>query len=256
MTLRQTVGRWLGRGGGDVEIAPPELEGLRLVVPAGYAGVYSEGYEPEVAAAVGRLVEPGAVCADVGAHIGFFAFLMAARAGRDGRVVAFEASPQNARYVQRSAELNAGRANVEVRHAAVTDGATATIDLYPGRTGGDMEWTISREFAAREDAAPTARKAVSVPALRLDDAFGPGERLDLVKLDIEGGEAVALPGAARVLAEQRPTFVVEFHREVGWPGLERLIAAGYRFESLGGEAIPTPADAASAPYQLVARPPA
>jgi FkbM family methyltransferase len=255
VTLRATIGRVLGRSGAaDAEIAPPELGGLRLVVPAGYAGVYGEGYEPEVAQAISRLVEPGMVCADVGAHIGFFAFLMADRAGPEGRVVAFEASPENAAYVRRSAERNAGAANVDVRHAAVTDGATATIELFPGRSGGEMEWTISREFAEREDTAPTARQAVTVPAVRLDEVFGPGERLDVVKMDIEGGEAVALPGAERLLAEQRPVFVVEFHREVGWPGLERLIAAGYAFEDLAGAPIATPTDAVSAPYQLVARP--
>lgn len=256
MTLRQTIGRLLGRdsSAADTEIAPPELGGLRLAVPGGYAGVYGSGYEPAVTQAIMRLVQPGMVCADVGAHIGFFAFLMAHRVGSEGRVIAFEANEGNAAYVRRSAELNAGSANVELRHAAVTDGATPTIELFPGRSGGEMEWTISRQFAEREDSKPTTRRAVTVPTVRLDDVFAPGERLDVVKMDIEGGEAVALPGAGRVLSEQRPVFVVEFHREVGWPGIEHLIAAGYRFEDLDGRTIDTPTDAVSAPYQFVARP--
>lgn len=252
--LRVRLGKLMRRPAGDVEISPPELSGLKLVVPDGYDGVYGDGYEPDVTRAIERLVTPGSVCADVGAHIGFFAFLMADRAGPEGRVVAFEASPANADYVLRSAELNADRTRVEVRHAAVTDGASDTIELFPGRSGGEMEWTISRAFAEREDVAPTQRRAVEVPALRLDDVFGPGERLDVVKMDIEGGEAVALPGAGRILAEQRPVFVIEFHREVGWPGLERLITAGYRFENLNGQPIDIPRDAATAPYQFVARP--
>lgn len=254
MSLRERLRGALGRGGSDVEIAPPELAGLRMVLPAGYRDVYDEGYEPPMTAALTRLVEPGAVCADVGAHLGFFSFLMVARAGTEGRVVAFEASEPNAAYVRRSADLNAGRGRVEVVRAAVSDGTTPTVSLFPGRTGGEMEWTISKAFAEREDEQPRRRRSVEVPAVRLDDAFGPGEPLDVVKMDIEGAEAVALPGAERILREQRPVFVIEFHREVGWPGVERLIAAGYAFESLEGQPIPTPRDAATAPYQFVARP--
>jgi FkbM family methyltransferase len=252
--VRQTVGRLFDRPPQDVEIAPPELGGLRLVVPHGYEGFYSDGYEPDVARALARLVQPGNVCADLGAHIGYFAMLMAHRAGVEGRVVAFEASEENAGYIARSAELNRDQVRLDLRHAAVTDGSTATIELYPGRTGGAMEWTISQEFAEREDAAPTERQPVVVATVRLDDAFGPGEPLDVVKMDIEGGEGVALAGAERLLSEQRPVFLVEFHREVGWPAVEHLAAAGYHFESLDGERIPTPEDAAAVPYQFVASP--
>jgi FkbM family methyltransferase len=252
--VRRTVGRLFDRPPPDAEITPPELGGLRLVVPRGYEGFYSDGYEPEVARALTRLVEPGDVCVDLGAHIGYFAMLMAYCAGAAGRVVAFEASEENAGYVARTAALNRDRIQLDLRHAAVTDGSTPTIELYPGRSGGAMEWTISQEFAEREDEGPTARRAVVVPTLRLDDAFGPGDRLDVVKMDIEGGEAVALAGAQRVLAEQRPVFLVEFHREVGWPAIEHFVAAAYGFEELDGTRIDTPSGPDTVPYQFVAVP--
>jgi FkbM family methyltransferase len=254
MTLRETLGRLVRRTAPPAEIAPPELGGLRLVVPRGYAATYAEGYEPKVAEALARLVGPGDVCADVGAHIGFFAMLMAQRAGAEGRVLAFEASEDNAGYIERSIALNEGSVRLELRHAAVTDGATNTVDLFPGRAGGEMEWTISREFAEREDEAPRARKSVTVPSVALDDVFGPGERVDVIKMDIEGGEAVAMKGAQRLLSEQRPEFLIEFHREVGWPAIEHLTAAGYKFEDLDGKRLETPSDAASVPYQFVAAP--
>lgn len=252
MTLSETVRRLVRRAVPDTEIAPPELGGLRLVVPRGYAGTYGEGYEPAVTRALGRLVGRGDVCADVGAHIGFFAMLMAHRAGPDGRVLAFEASKENVGYIARSVGLNEGRARVELHHAAVTDGATETVELYPGRTGGAMEWTISEEFAAREDEAPKDREGVTVPAVALDDVFAPGERVDVIKMDIEGGEVMAMKGAQRLLSEERPAFLIEFHREVGWPAIESLVAAGYKFEDLDGNRLETPADAASVPYQFIA----
>jgi FkbM family methyltransferase len=254
MSLRSRIGGLVRGAAPDAEIAPPELGGLRLVVPRGYAGVYGDGYEPAVAGALRRLVGPGDVCADVGAHVGFFAMLMAHRAGPDGRVLAFEASKDNAGYIERSIALNEGRARVELRHAAVTDGSADTIELFPGRAGGEMEWTISREFAEREDESPKKREATVVPAVALDDVFPPGERVDVIKMDIEGGEAVAMKGAKRLLSEERPEFLIEFHREVGWPAIEHLVAAGYKFEDLDGNRLEPPADAASVPYQFIAAP--
>jgi FkbM family methyltransferase len=204
--------------------------------------------------ALERLVEPGAACADVGAHFGFHSLLMARLAGPDGRVVAFEASPENAEMVRLSARRNAAEARIDVRQVAVSDGRAGSVTIYAGRAGGGMEWTMSREFAEREDTAPTNHAVQEVPAVALDEAFPAGTALDVVKMDIEGGEALALAGAARVLREQRPVFVIEFHREVGWPAIELLLEAGYRLEALDGQALDRPADAQAVPYQFVARP--
>ena len=73
-------------------------------------------------------------------------------------------------------------------------------------------------------------------------------------MDIEGGEAVAPAGARRILAEQRPVFVVEFHRDVGWPVIGHFVAAGYRFEKFDGTRIDTPADPDAVPSYFVALP--
>src|SRR3954470_9144175 len=137
MSLRSRIGGLVRGATPDAEIAPRELGGMRLVVPRGYAGVYGDGYEPAVAGALERLVGPGDVCADVGAHVGFFAMLMASRSGPEGRVLVFEASEENAGYIRRSIELNKDGARIELRNAAITDGATDSIELYPGRGGGE-----------------------------------------------------------------------------------------------------------------------
>jgi FkbM family methyltransferase len=236
----------------EVEIAPPELDGLRLVVPRGSEGLYGEGYEPKVTAALKRLVQPESVCADVGGHVGYFSMLMALLAGPEGRVIAFEPREDMAEQWERNVALNGDRVRAELVRAAVTDGATDTIDLYSGAWGTEMRSTVLPGFAERE--APTGRRVVSVPAVALDACFGPGERLDVVKLDIEGAEAVTPLGAQRILAEQRPVFVVEFHGEVGWPAIGHFAAAGYRFEECDGTRIDTPRDPASVPSYFVAVP--
>ena len=246
-TLRERVRRLVQREVPEVEIAPPELGGMGLLVPSAYARIYARGYEPEVVAALRRLVRPGDVCADLGANVGFFTLLMACLAGPEGRVVAFEPREDMVRYLERNvAEL--GR--VTVRRAAVTGGASDTVELYSGDWGTEVRSTILEGFARHE----AGRRMLSVPALALDDCFGGGEPLNVVKVDVEGAEAVVLKGAERILAEQRPAFVVEYHGELGWPVVGHLAAAAYRFETFDGTRTATPAEPGEVPSYFVAMP--
>lgn len=214
-----------------------------------------EEYEPAVVAALQRLVRPGFVCADVGANVGVLTICLARCVGENGRVVSFEAVSETAarlrRNVARSGEL---APRVTVEEVAVTDGSEPSIELFPGRGGAPAEWTISHEFASREDRVAVERLPIRVAAISLDSYFAPGARLDLVKMDIEGAEPQAVAGMRRLLRDERPLLVLEFHREVGWPAIPALLEAGYLLESLEGASLPAPAGPDDVPYQLVARP--
>src|SRR5262249_5312654 len=97
-------------------------------------------YEPEVQAAISKIVRPGWTCADVGAHPGIYTRLLAELVGSSGRVVAFEAHPANARRLRRSLGGLGGRVTVE--NVAVTDGAAARVTLHPGRRRASQEWNV------------------------------------------------------------------------------------------------------------------
>ncbi len=247
-SLRRSARRLLGHGGA--------LAGLELWVPDHYDPILvGPEYEPELMAALRRLVRPGFVCADVGANVGVVTLVLARYVGARGRVVAFEAIGDNVEVLRRNLELNPKLVRrVVVEEAAVTDGAAETVELFAGRGGSHAEWTFSREFAARADEAPVERAGRSVRALALDEYFRPPARLDLVKMDIEGAEAVAVAGMRRLLEQTRPVVVLEFHAPVGWPAIGLLFDAGYRLESLDGAPLPQPASPGDVPYQLVARP--
>ena len=200
---------------------------LRFVRRAPAAG---GTHEPELTAAIERVVKLGWTCADVGAHVGNITETLVRLVGRQGRVVAFEAHPANAEELRkRFGRLNA----VEVVNAAVSDGTSDRIALYAGRHDHSTEWNVVGHDV---DGAPT-RLELEVQAVSLDSWFLPGEPLHFVKIDVEGAEGLVLAGMRRLLREQRPVVALEFHDEEGWAAGRELVDAGYVLRTPQGSPV-------------------
>jgi FkbM family methyltransferase len=188
-------------------------------------------YEPELQAATARLVRPGWTCADVGAHEGIFTRLLADLVGESGRVIAFEAHPENARRLQKALHSSL-RDRVTVENLAVTDGRAERVSLHRGRGRASQEWNV---LGVDLEGRPTPAE-LEIAATSLDSYFH-GSRLDFVKLDVEGAEAGVLRGMRRLLRDTKPTIVVEFHTADGWAARKELLDAGYRLETPAGEPV-------------------
>jgi FkbM family methyltransferase len=232
------------------EVTEGPLRGARLLLDPG--SPYAGDYEPAFAQALLRLARPGATAVDAGAHHGYFTVLLARAVGPEGAVVSFEADPDNAAVVRRNVELNDLR-NVTVEQAAVADREAEDAPLFAARAGGSMEWTLSQSFAEREGGGAPHGVAGHTRLVSLS-GFLADRPVSLIKMDIEGAEALALPAALEWLQRTRPHIVLEFHREVGWPAIEALREAGYRMEALDGTPLEWPQSADDVPYQLVASP--
>ena len=74
----------------------------------------------------------------------------------------------------------------------------------------------------------SARRIVQIDMVALDDYFKPGQRVDFIKMDIQGYELHALRGAGRVLAENSTISVLlelwPFGLKQAGAGWEPLIA--------------------------------
>jgi len=170
---------------------------------------------------------PGAVVLDVGANIGAVACWLARRVGPTGRIVVFEPDPANLAVLRRNVELNALDSVVIVERGAWE--SEGELEFLAG--GG---YTSSFCRTNYVDEHPERYRRVRVPVTTIDAEV---ERLalprvDLIKMDIEGGEGPALRGARRTLERFRPAVVVESHIVEGRSTLpdirSALQAAGYR----------------------------
>lgn len=134
-------------------------------------------------------IHPGMVVADVGAYLGHFTLVAARELNGAGTVFSFECHPANHRFLLHNVQLNGLADHVVASTSAVAN----EIGRLRFRTrGGDLS---TGSLLAGHD----HREAVDVPATTLDHALG-GRPLDVLKMDIEGGEVRALDGMERTLA--------------------------------------------------------
>jgi FkbM family methyltransferase len=152
-------------------------------------------YEPHVARQARALLRPSMRVIDLGANIGYYTLLAAARVGPTGSVAAFEPAPTNAALLARSVAAN-GFSNVTLFPCAVASAKT-TVNLLLDDSNGRLVGA----------GTPGARR---VQAVVLDDLLGPDYPVDLIKMDIEGAEGMALAGMRRIIAANRPTIICEF----------------------------------------------
>lgn len=142
-----------------------------------------------------RHVRPGMTVVDVGANQGLYTLLFASLTGATGRVYAFE--PDDLLYAALLENVTTCNrpVNVALRHAAL-GAAAGTLTLHRSLLNSGDNRLADRAV----DAGP--REAVTVRVERLDEALA-GERIDFVKVDVQGWEAAVLAGMGDLLDEPR-----------------------------------------------------
>jgi FkbM family methyltransferase len=193
-------------------------------------------YEPELQQAIRREVHPGMVVYDVGANIGYVSLLLARAVGPQGRVFAFEALPANLERIRANLALNP-QAAVTPLGMAVIDGERP-VEFLTHASGAMGKAAGS---AGRVD--QTYAAAIQVAGISLDEFIyaqkNPAPQV--IKIDIEGGEVLALPGMRRLLREGCPLVFLELHGpEAAHAAWDELTAASYRLSRMdSGAHIPS-----------------
>ena len=223
--FRRVLNRASPTGMNKVKVASGILEGYFFNLDMQTEKDYWLGtYEMDLQTSLRQLVEPGMIAYDVGANIGYISLMLAHLVGNDGKVFSFEALPSNTIRWQENISLNGLSEKTHLFHGAVAD-KQSTIRFLVHASGGMGKVLGS---AGREE---SYKDEIEVPCISLDDFvfIKNNPAPDLFKLDIEGGEVLALPGMRRILLEKQPTLLMELHGQesirVSW---NILSDTGYR----------------------------
>lgn len=165
-------------------------------------------YESSTTAFLMRTLQPDSVCIDVGANVGYYACLMA-RCSSRGRTIAFEADPVVHAILRDNVSINWCEAVVDARNQAV-GAAPGSLTLYRriGRSGNTSIAQVSDEQLAALGEAESV--PFEVECVRLDDVAADLDRLDVVKIDVEGAESLVLDGMADVVDRLNPLIIMEW----------------------------------------------
>jgi FkbM family methyltransferase len=209
-----------------IEVAGGALAGRSLSLNLQEEKDYWLGtYEPDLQQAITELVKPGMVAYDVGANIGYITLLLAQAVGETGQVISFEPLPDNVERLLANLTLNNLEQRVQVEAAAVVD-RSRKVEFLVGPSGGMGK---ARGSTGRQNVQYS--KTLEVPGLSLDEFVYQLGRPEpqIIKMDIEGGEVLALPGMARLLKEAKPLILMELHGvEAAQFCWEALVQAGYQ----------------------------
>lgn len=163
-------------------------------------------YELDTTRLLRQLLRPGGHFVDGGANLGYFTVLAARRVGAAGRVDAFEPDPANRRRLLDHVALNRVADRVRVHDAALSDRAGSLRLHHP-----DPARANHGQSSLFAELAPGGT-SFDVPLVRLDEVLDRAP--DLLKLDVEGAELMALRGAARLLVGAAPPRLIVEHNPV------------------------------------------
>ena len=163
----------------------------------------SGGYESHLRAFYQTRLKPGMTFVDVGANIGLYSMLAAQLVGDSGRVISFEPNSENCRLILLSIIKNQF-ANVSLFPLALSDVTGYTFfSTFLGSNGGMLP---------SDESVLGDPNCTVVPTMRMDDFIH--ERVDIIKIDVEGAEGLVVRGAQKLIEMYRPLVTSEFSMEM------------------------------------------
>ena len=164
-------------------------------------------YEPAVISEILRLAGTTKVAYDVGANLGYVTLALAHGMKNGGKVFAFEPVPGNVEFLKEVASLN----RLEER--------VAIFPLALGNAQGQQQFIMWGSSAMHLlESAINGQDAARCPSMMVEgstlDSVVFERKLpppDLIKIDVEGAEALVLEGASRLLSAHAPIIILEIH---------------------------------------------
>jgi FkbM family methyltransferase len=211
--MRQAVVSRVARDQSAIRFATPY--GFDLLLPSADQGTLimalgKARLHPRVREILEASIRPGDIVVDGGSNVGFFSLLAGRLLDGRGQVISFEPDPSTFCLLRQNVQYNNLESIVRLEQKALTN------------SDGSFEFSVLPHEPMRSslfaNPGPTG-KTILVSGVCLDDYIEAHalQRVDIVKLDLEGAEPFALAGMAKSLLTAR---LVVF--EINGPLLNQL----------------------------------
>jgi FkbM family methyltransferase len=170
---------------------------------------------------------------DIGAHMGRYTIISSKRVGKEGKVIAIEAHPGNFGLLRRNIALNRLTNVTAINCAVYSKKMPLKLYLPDEDSGYTMHHSVMSSYLVTKY-KEAERKYMEVQADTLDSLLHRAgvDRVDWIKIDVEGAELEVLKGAGETLSKNKNiSLLVEVHgRETYAPAMDLLRTHGFRVE--------------------------
>ncbi len=152
-------------------------------------------YEPEVIKEIKSILNNGSTFIDGGANIGFFSLIASKIVGPTGAVIAFEPTPSTLNYLKKNITTN------KIKNIIVVDkGLSSSEKQLPfllSKDNPEANFIMSKE----DENLQNKDQIIKISTISIDKFCSENNinKIDLIKLDIEGQELEAIKGAREIL---------------------------------------------------------
>lgn len=189
-----------------------EVNGYKMSIIPNDPGISQELqtfkiHEPLSTKLISKLLKTGMTCLDIGANIGYYVLLESKIIGDNGKVIAIEPSPQNYNCIKKNLELQNSQ-NVKA------------FNFAAGDTNGNIRFFINERsngckvLLEGEELPNRPGTVIQVPVKRMDDFLKElgVERVDFVRMDVEGYEWNIFQGMKNTIRKSKPIIQLEVHK--------------------------------------------
>jgi FkbM family methyltransferase len=183
------------------------INGHTLRLPTRYFKYFPEQYEAENFEFLEDSCRSGSVVIDIGAHIGLFSVIASQVTGDKGKVYAFEPAPNTFALLKKTLAINNSQVIEPYQKAVGKENGKITFFVSDGEADN------SNSLVNYKDDRPLHGIDVEVTSV---DEFVKEKKInkvDFIKIDVEGAEYDTLRGAVETLKNLRPACIVAIHPE-------------------------------------------
>jgi FkbM family methyltransferase len=186
-------------------------------------------HEKDTTNFVAKYLKKNMVCLDIGANIGYYSTLYSKIVGKTGQVISIEPSPLNFEYLKKNLDIQ-NMGNFQIFNCACGD-KSENVNFQIDRRGNKC-FILTDKTEQLENS-----EIIRVPVRKIDDIVNEIklDKIDFLKMDVEGYEWYAIEGGWNTIQKFKPTIQIEIHHKR--LGSKKTIGILEKFKNEGYDVI-------------------